>query len=106
MRLLFIMVALAVPSASSVAETPKRAQAPVLENPGMPIAGRRECRRPNVHPAEGKKGKFNRLGELPPGDLVLTVYRDVDGCPDPVIVRQGYGFVGWEPQNKPKAKRW
>ena len=33
-----------------------------------------------------------RLGALPPGDLVLTVMRSApDGCFAPVIVREGYG---------------
>ena len=32
-----------------------------------------------------------KLGELPPGNLVLTVWRNVDGCSAPVIVRYGIG---------------
>jgi len=36
--------------------------------------------------------RAERLGALPPGDLVLTVMRSApDGCFAPVIVRQGYG---------------
>lgn len=32
-----------------------------------------------------------RLGELPPGQVVLTVYRSENGCPKPVVVRQNVG---------------
>ena len=43
------------------------------------------------HALQGQtKPDFNRLGELPPGNLHLAVMREVDGCQEPVIV--GYGF--------------
>jgi hypothetical protein len=32
-----------------------------------------------------------RLDRLPPGDLHLTVEREVNGCHEPVIVRQNIG---------------
>ena len=41
-----------------------------------------------------------RLDELPAGDLHLTVERVVDGCREPVIVRQGYGIVREEPAGR------
>jgi hypothetical protein len=45
-----------------------------------------------VHPADSAvKPGSKRLGELPPGQLVLTVYRLENGCPKPVIVRQNIG---------------
>lgn len=45
-----------------------------------------------IHPADSPgKLSIKRLGELPPGQLVLTVYRDENGCPKPVIVRQNIG---------------
>ena len=49
---------------------------------------------PRVVPAEGTgKAEAKKLTELPPGDLILSVYRSEDGCPRPVIVGQGYGAV-------------
>lgn len=33
----------------------------------------------------------NKLGELPPASQFLTVYREVDGCPKPVVVRRDIG---------------
>ena len=35
--------------------------------------------------------RAQRLGELPPGDLHLTVDRRVNGCHQPVIVRENIG---------------
>ena len=35
--------------------------------------------------------RAQRLGELPPGDLHLTVERRVNGCHQPVIVRENIG---------------
>ncbi len=108
MRLLIALAAIAVPLASTPAHTPSAEEARV-----RPLGGARsDCRRADLYPADSAiKGRFNRLGELPPGELVLTVYREVDGCPDPLIVRQGYGFgePGGEPSSqtgRPKARRW
>jgi hypothetical protein len=33
--------------------------------------------------------ELKRLDELPQGDLILSVYNEVDGCMAPVIVRYG-----------------
>jgi hypothetical protein len=45
-----------------------------------------------LHPADSReKPGAKRLGELPAGQLVLTVYREENGCPKPVIVRQNIG---------------
>ena len=35
--------------------------------------------------------RAQRLGELPPGDLRLTVDRRINGCHQPVIVRENIG---------------
>jgi hypothetical protein len=35
--------------------------------------------------------RAQRLDQLPPGDLHLTVERQVDGCHQPAIVRQNFG---------------
>ncbi len=50
------------------------------------------CQRARVIWAErGMSAKGSKLGELPPGDLVLAVLRGTKGCYIPVIVRKGYG---------------
>ena len=38
--------------------------------------------------------RAQRLGELPAADLSLAVQREVDGCVEPVIVREGIGAFG------------
>ncbi|MBV9883550.1 MAG: hypothetical protein JO276_11120 [Sphingomonadaceae bacterium] len=35
--------------------------------------------------------RAQRLGDLPPGDLHLTVEREVNGCHQPVVVRENIG---------------
>lgn len=42
-----------------------------------------------------------RLDQLPPGRLDLAVMRQVDGCPQPVTVREGYGAFGERGAAKP-----
>jgi len=41
--------------------------------------------------------RARRLGELPAGDLSLTVQRSVNGCVEPVVVREGYGAFAHRP---------
>ena len=68
------------------------------------------CKRPDVHQAETPKPALSqKLGELPPGDLLLSVYNHVDGSMEPVIVRYGDGRApapaSPEPQ-RPRARVW
>jgi hypothetical protein len=60
--------------------------------PGGRITGR-ECRdRFQVIPADARTPSRPRvLTELPPGDTILAVYKEVDGCMEPLIVRYGDG---------------
>ena len=95
MRFLIALGAIAIPLASTPAHTPTAEGAkPEADARVKPLGGgRSDCRRSDLHPAESVgKGRFNRLGELPPGQFVLTVYREVDGCPDPLIVGQPIGL--------------
>ena len=55
---------------------------------------KRSCTRPDAHRARPAAPVRPRtLGELPPGSLELAVYRQIDGCQTPVIVRQNIGAV-------------
>jgi hypothetical protein len=88
MRLLILpLVLTALPAAA----------APV-EAPSTPVTGRLAgvagdtCKRPDVHQAETfARAEARKLAELPPGDLILSVFHEVDGCMEPVIVRYGDG---------------
>ncbi len=96
MRVAFLALALTVPAASSAlpAASPPRAPAsPHFADANVPS---RLCRddmkvRPIRSPDPPKP---RRLGELPPGDLTLTVLNRVGDCIEPVIVRQDVGDFG------------
>jgi len=76
--ILFAMVAAAVPAAVPIT-------APACQNarPGIAAAG-------SLYDGAGP-ARAQRLGDLPPANLVLTVLRREDGCERPVIVRYGIG---------------
>jgi hypothetical protein len=86
MRLALVAFALMLPAVSP-AGTPvqsKAGQAAAL----APICGQEMKVRPaGVRPP----ARARRLGELPTGDLTLTVLNRVGDCLEPVTVRQGYG---------------
>jgi len=94
MRLLILAAALAAPAGTPAAppRAPAEAKPPalaILAPPG------KTCRRPDVvlaRPSIHTEAK--PLGELPAGDLMLAVYNEIDGCMEPVVVRQGIGFDG------------
>ena len=89
MRLPILLAALAFPASSTAAPAPDRAEP---RNMGSSL-DRRNCPRAAVHRAEGLgKAESKRLGELPSGNLILAVVRDVNGCQEPVVVRYGYGI--------------
>ena len=99
MRLAFLALALALPATSSTlpAASPSGAAAPHrLLDGAMPT---RFCRDDmKVRPIRSPDApKARRLGELPPGDLTLTVLNRVGDCIEPVTVRQGYGALDGGP---------
>jgi hypothetical protein len=90
MRLALVALALALPAASP-------AQAPAARPAAEAAAPARICadamRARNARSPLAPQMK--RLGELPPGDLTLTVVNRVGDCIEPVVVRQGIGaFTG------------
>jgi hypothetical protein len=96
MRLAFLALALTVPAASSALPaapptSPETGQR--LAQSGAParICGDELRVRPVRSPQPAKP---RRLGDLPPGDLTLTVLNRVGECIEPVTVRQGYGLGG------------
>ena len=91
MRLAFLALALTLPAASSALPAPPAAQAP--HRLGGSATPSRICRDDmKVRPIRSPEvAKPRRLGELPPGDLTLTVLNRVGDCIEPVIVRQGIG---------------
>ena len=95
MRLLIAFAALALPLSSAPAERTRTLPLKIGDAPMRP------CENPRVQQADDRaKGEAKRLGELPPGDLVLTVMRGTGNCFRPVIVRRGIGAAGEEPETQ------
>ena len=93
MRIRPIVLAVFVSAASSAAAPPASPSAPAAapapaQTPGTGAPCRFDDLRRH---ADGASVRPRRLDELPPGDLQLAVYREVDGCMEPVIVRHDFG---------------
>ena len=60
-----------------------------------------DCERPTMrHAQNGAPLRPRRFTELPAGRLELAVFRELDGCPIPAVVRENIGgtpSVGKEP---------
>lgn len=95
MRLAVLALALALPAASSAlpSASPPTPEPRRFGDPAVPsrLCGDAMKVRP-IRSPEAAKPK--RLGELPPGDLTLTVVNRVGDCIEPVTVRQGFGPGG------------
>jgi hypothetical protein len=110
MRLLFLPLLLtALPAAASPQEAVRIVEGKQPGDPAMqPILD--ACKRADVHEAEAPKpAESRKLGELPPGDVILSVYTQVGGCMEPMIVRYGEGRgpapAAPEPV-RPRARLW
>jgi hypothetical protein len=97
MRTPILAAAALASAASSAAPVAPRTGTPQVSLPGAdpaaPSTPLQQCRR-LYHPAPagaGVRAELRKLDELPPANLVLAVYNQVDGCPVPVIVRYGLG---------------
>ncbi len=95
MRLALLALALTLPAASSALPPapPKEAAVPLgLVTSFTPS---RLCGDDmKVLPVRSPRAaEPKRLGELPPGDLTLTVFHRVGDCIEPVTVRQGFGAL-------------
>ena len=91
MKILFLLAALPLLAAAPEAsETPRSGAA----NPPRPITGigGKEC--PNARARQAltpRRAEPQRLIDLPPARLELTVLREIDGCAIPAVLREGIG---------------
>jgi len=101
MRVALVALVLALPAASSAeapATSPSRPAAtatPIQSTAAGRFVPSRICgdaMRPRHADTPGAP-RPRRLGELPAGDLTLTVVNRVGDCIEPRVVRQGYGEV-------------
>lgn len=96
MRLLILPLMLAALPASAAAPT-------------APNAAADTCKRPDLRYADTRqRAESRKLGELPPGDTLLAVYNQVEGCMEPLIVRYGEGRAPASPPPEPlpRARLW
>jgi hypothetical protein len=91
MRLLFLPLILsALPAAAAPQETADAPRAEPAAPAALPLSD--TCKRADYHHADTpRRAESRKLGELPPGDVILSVYNQVEGCMEPVIVRYGDG---------------
>lgn len=101
MRLAFLVLALTLPAASPAqaptspdSAAPSRSMAPALPRAADTLVPSRICDIGPRHAGTPAPAKPKRLGELPSGDLVLTVVNRVGDCIEPLTIRQGYGPGG------------
>lgn len=91
MRLALVALAVTLPAASSAAAP----TAPVSAGTGQAALARICGQDLKMRPVRSGRGMgARRLGDLPPGDLTLTVVNRVGDCIEPLVVRQGYGAMG------------
>ena len=94
MRLAFLALGLVLPTASSaLPAAPAAVPHRLHSGAAMPS---RFCRDDmKIRPVRSpRSGSPRRLGDLPSGDLTLTVLNRVGDCIEPATVRQGYGGLG------------
>ena len=75
----------AIDGAARVQPTPDVQPMPAGQAKSCPNARLRHVVKP------GQRLRPQRLDELPPAALELTVLREIDGCAIPAIVREGLG---------------
>ena len=107
MRLLVLpLILTALPAAAAPTNAPAAPPVQLVDPIARPLSD--ACKRSDVYQAETPAPSQSRkLGDLPPGDLILSVYNQVDGCMEPLIVRYGDGRVpaGQAPADLPRRPR-
>ena len=87
-----MLLTLLLTALSSVAAPAPERPVTITTAPPIAVDAPKACPRAEVRMAEWPKGvRAERLIELPPGRLELTVLREFDGCPIPAVIREGIG---------------
>jgi hypothetical protein len=85
------MITISLAAALSLAgpQLPVRQSTPSATD-GLP---KKECVSPSARQVKTgpKLAGVHKLGEEPPVKQIMTVFREIDGCPVPVVLRQGIG---------------
>ena len=75
--------------------TPSKAQRPDARPGEILLTPPAHCLDAEPRQAQGQTLGPRRLDQLPQGSLTLTVMREVNGCPQPATIREGYGAPGF-----------
>ena len=87
-----MLLTLLLTALSSVAAPAPERPVTITTAPTIAVDARKACPRAEVRMAERPRDvRAERLIELPPGRLELTVLREFDGCPIPAVIREGIG---------------
>ena len=91
MRLLILpLILTALPASAAPRQAPEAPQIQLADPIARPLSD--TCKRPEVHQAETPRApESKKLADLPNGDLILSVFNEVEGCVEPIIVRYGEG---------------
>lgn len=99
MRFITAFAILLLPVTASAAD---RHPVPPAKDTSAP--GSNVCENPDSrHAARHVKPEAKSLGKLPPGNLLLAVQRNVGGCVQLALIRQGIGAV--KPEAVSKTRR-
>ena len=61
----------------------------------IPAAPTERCASSRIDKVEARQpARVRKLADMPPGKQLLGVFREVDGCPTPMIVRETVGMPG------------
>jgi hypothetical protein len=91
MRLIVAMSLALLPLAAAATPAPQAPQAPQANGASAPAKCDRFGRMDQASVLRLPDPQAQRLDQLPPGDLHLTVEREVNGCHEAVIVRENIG---------------
>ena len=97
-RIAAITLILLPPSAASATPVPSATHAmpsPAAQANAAPAKCDRFGRVDQASVLRNPSPRAQRLGDLPPGDLHLTVERQVNGCHQPVVVSRNIGELGF-----------
>ena len=87
-----MLLALLLTATSAVAAPAPERPVTITTLPPIAVDARKACPRPELRMAQQRQGvRAERLIDLPPGRLELTVQRMFDGCPIPAVLREGIG---------------
>ena len=95
-----------IPSIGLAAAQQQRPEQPAPQGAQAAPENRCDPMEPRFADQTGEVPRAQRLDTLPGANLHLAVQREVDGCIEPVVVRQDIGGAAPEPQRRDARRDW